>query len=113
LTRIDEDCAGPLEIVGQTSISAVVTGNVTVPDGAALRLGGQVNGDIVVRPGGSLVLIGTVKGAVRNEGGAVDIFGFVGRVSDTGNTESFVSRGAIIGGRRASVPSKLSAFLRG
>jgi hypothetical protein len=43
----------------------------------------------------------------------VDIFGFVGRVADTGPTEGLVSRGAIIGGKRASVPSRLSVFLRG
>ena len=54
------------------------------------------------------MLLGRVKGEVVNEGGAVDVFGYVGRVSDVGTTETYVSRGAIIGGRRASRPSKLS-----
>jgi len=111
--RIDENCDGPLEITECVTLSATVTGAVVVADGAELRLSGQVNGDIVVRRGGALILLGVVKGGVTNEGGAVDIFGFVARVSDTGDTETLVSRGAIIGGRRAARPSVLSRFQAG
>lgn len=111
VTRIDEDREGPLEIAGRTHLTATVTGTVVVPAGAELRLSGQVNGEVVVRPGGDLVLLGTVKGAVINEGGAVGIFGFVGRVEDRGDKESWVSRGAIVGGVRSPRPMKLSRFL--
>lgn len=109
--RIDEDRKGPLEIAGRTHLTATVTGTVIVAAGAELRLSGQVNGEVVVRPGGDLILLGTVKGAVINEGGAVGIFGFVGRVEDRGDKESWVSRGAIVGGVRSPRPMKLSRFL--
>ena len=111
VTRIDADRAGPLEIAGRTQLAATVTGTVVVAAGAELRLTGEVHGEVVVRPGGELVLLGRVKGAVINEGGAVSIFGFAGRVEDRGASESWLSRGAIVGGVRAARPMKLSRFL--
>ena len=111
--RIEEDCEGPLEITERTTVTAIVTGAVVVAAGGELRLSGQVNGDIIVRRGGALILLEVVKGAVTNEGGEVDIFGFVGRVQDTGDTETMVSRGAIIGGQRAVRPLRLSRFVPG
>jgi cytoskeletal protein CcmA (bactofilin family) len=110
MRRIEEDVQGPIEITGAVTILSTVTGDVTVAENAELRLTGEVAGSITVRAKGALVLIGRVKGAVVNEGGAVDIFGFVGRASDVGTTETYVSRGAIIGGKRASRPSRLSRF---
>ena len=111
--RITEDHEGPLQISEPTVISSTVTGSVTILNDGQLRLTGQVVGDIMIRPGAELVVIGKVRGAVVNEGGAVDIFGFVGRVDDTGATETMISRGAIIGGKRASKPSRFSTFSKG
>lgn len=108
--EITENRTGAVDITGPTTLSGNVEGVVTVEEGAELRLTGEVTGDVVVKHRGALVLIGQVKGAVRNEGGAVDIFGFVGRVEDLGETETYVSRGAIIGGKRASRPGKLSSL---
>lgn len=111
VTRIDADRAGPLEIAGRTHLAATVAGNVLVPAGAELRLTGEIHGDVVVRPGGELVLLGRVKGAVINEGGAVGVFGFAGRVEDRGGSDSWLSRGAIVGGVRAARPMPLGRFL--
>jgi hypothetical protein len=110
--RIEDDTDGPLEITEGTTITAIITGAVFVAADAELRLAGQVNGDVTVRRGGALILTGTVKGAVINEGGAVDIFGFVGRVEDRGDTETMVSRGAIIGGKRSVRAAGLARFQR-
>ena len=110
--RIEDDTDGPLEITERTTITAIVTGAVYVAAGAELRLAGQVNGDVTVRRGGALIMTGTVKGAVINEGGAVDIFGFAGRVEDRGDTETMVSRGAIIGGKRSVRAAALARFQR-
>lgn len=107
---INETWTGPLEVCESTVISAPAESDIVVLDGAELVLKGEITGSVTVRPGGALVLIGRVKGVVVNEGGAVDIFGYVGKVVDAGSTETYVSRGAIIGGKRASRPSKLSAM---
>jgi cytoskeletal protein CcmA (bactofilin family) len=110
-TRINEDCDGPIEITERVHLIATITGTVVVASGAELRISGQVNGEVIVRQGGDLILLGTIKGAIINEGGDVAIFGFVGRVEDRGDRESWLSRGAIVGGRRAARPMKLSRFL--
>ena len=111
IQRIEEDKDGPVEVSGRTVLTATITGKLTVLEAAELQLRGEVRGDVVVRRGGALIVTGRIKGAIFNEGGAVDVFGFVGRVEDVGPTQTFVSRGAIIGGKRASRPSKLSTFL--
>ncbi len=111
MRRIEEDWNGPLEIIDAVAITSIVTGDITVHAGGELTLRGKVTGTITVRPAGSLVLLGQVKGSIVNEGGAVDIFGFVGNVRDVGVTETYVSRGAIVGGKRASRPSRLSVML--
>ena len=108
MRKIEQDCDGPLEIAGTALVSANIRGDVLISEGASARVTGEIVGTVTVRKTGALVLVGRVKGAVINEGGAVDIFGFVGRVSDTGDTETWASAGAIIGGQRVKAPSKLS-----
>jgi cytoskeletal protein CcmA (bactofilin family) len=108
MRRIIESHTGPLDVTEPTTLMGKLIGNVTIAEGADLKVAGEVVGEVVVRRGGALVLLGRIKGGVLNEGGAVDIIGFVGRVSDVGETETYVSRGAIIGGKRASKPGKLS-----
>jgi|TARA_Y100000296_G_scaffold26874_1_gene31530 hypothetical protein len=105
---IDKDHVGDLDVFHTTTISANVTGTVTVHDGAELKIVGEIVGNVVVKQGGALVLTGRVKGAIVNEGGAVDIFGFVGHVHLDEDADAYVSRGAIIGGERSSRPRKLS-----
>lgn len=99
-TNYDTDLDGPLTIDGRAVIRAIVRGDVFVVDGGALRLSGQVQGTVTVSPGGSLVMLGTVKGAIINDGGDVDVFGFVGRIEDNGATDTMLAMGAIVGGKR-------------
>lgn len=110
MSCIEENFQKPLEIFESVTIRSTITGDVVINEAAELRLLGEVIGTVIVRQGGALILIGRVKGEVRNEGGAVDIFGFAGRVLDVGAAETYVSRGAIIGGHRASRPSRLSSM---
>lgn len=105
---MEGELEGDLDIVDAVTIAGKVLGSVTVHQGAELRITGEINGDVVVKRGGSLILIGRIKGAIVNEGGAVDIFGFVGRVELAEGTNAYVSRGAIVGGERASRVGKLS-----
>lgn len=110
--RLINDHNGPLVITGSATISGKSIGTITVTAGSDLRVNGEVSGDILVEPGGALALFGRVKGAVINHSGAVDIFGFVGRVADVGKTETYVCRGAIVGGKRAPKPGKLSSIFQ-
>ncbi|HEY0626169.1 MAG TPA: hypothetical protein VGD10_05490 [Allosphingosinicella sp.] len=107
MMRIIENHLGPLNVTSSTVVSGEVVGKVTVRAGGKLKITGTVKGDVVVEQQGVLVLLGNVKGTVVNEGGAVDIFGFTGAVQDVGDARSYVSRGAIIGGKRASKPGRL------
>ena len=110
MRTIDQDCEQDLELAGPVLISARVSGDVTIATGANVRITGEIVGTVTVRPQGTVVLMGRIKGGIVNEGGAVDIFGFVGRVSDVGPTETWAAQGAIIGGQRVRRPSKLSAL---
>ncbi|MDQ2763832.1 MAG: hypothetical protein M3Y22_10230 [Pseudomonadota bacterium] len=107
---IDSDCSGPLTIDGLAAITAIVVGNVQVSSGGTLRLSGQVEGTVTVKPGGSLIMLGKIKGAIINEGGAVDVFGFVGRIEDAGDTDTMLSMGAIVGGKRVPRVMPLRRF---
>lgn len=111
MLTISEDRQGEIEVRGPAIITSQIIGDVTVAKDGELRLMGEVLGNIIVKPSGGLIVLGRVKGKIINEGGAVDIFGFVGQISDCGTTETFLSRGAILGGKRASRPSKLSSFI--
>lgn len=110
MRKIEGDVNGPLEVTGPALISGDVTGDVVIAEGANVRLTGDITGTVTVRRKGTLVVIGRIKGAIINEGGAVDLFGFVGRVSDVGDTETWASVGAIVGGQRVRRPSRLSAL---
>ncbi|WP_374943843.1 hypothetical protein [Sphingomonas sp.] len=94
----------PLRIDGPTSITTAVVRDIVVAAGGSLRLSGQVQGDITVLPGGALIMLGVVKGGVINKGGDVDVFGFVGRIEDRGTTDTMLSMGAIVGGKRVPRP---------
>lgn len=107
---IDTDIVGPIEITGPALISAHLTGDVVVAEGANVRLTGDITGTVTVRRSATLVVIGRIKGTIINEGGAVDLFGFVGKVRDVGDTETWASAGAIVAGQRVKGPSRVSAL---
>lgn len=90
----------PLLIESTTSITTAIVRDIIVAAGGSLRLSGQVQGDVTVLPGGALIMLGRVKGCVINNGGEVDVFGFVGRIEDRGMTDTMLSMGAIVGGKR-------------
>ncbi len=100
MLKIHDNHEGEIVIEEQCSITAIVIGDVVVLPGGSLRLSGQVQGNVTVKPGAALLMLGTVKGAIINEGGEVDVFGFVGRIEDTGTTDTMLSMGAIVGGKR-------------
>jgi hypothetical protein len=97
------DCAGvtvrngeksPLNVRSSVFESSIVEG-ATVHPGGSLHLSGISNGDIVVKRGGRLLVTGVVNGAIRNNGGFVEIEGIVDHLSSDGGT-------ATIGGQVGS-----------
>lgn len=68
--RVEPSPDGPVVIAG------LVVGNVTVPEGAQLILGGQVTKDLWVLPGGSAEVRGQVVGRLLVAGTA-EVFGTV------------------------------------
>jgi len=62
----------------------MIVGNVTVPDGFKLWLGGMVTGDLTVDEGGAAIVHGTVCGNVDGVG-TTAIYGVVsGAATGTG-----------------------------
>lgn len=114
------DCAGvkvregekpPLNVRSSVFESEIVAG-ATVHPGGSLHLSGISNGDIVVKRGGRLLVTGVVNGAVRNDGGAVEIEGIVGHLSSNGGAATI---GGEVGGFSGTGPArfKKGAVLQG
>jgi hypothetical protein len=114
------DCAGvtvrngekaPLNVRSSVFESDIVAG-ATVHSGGSLHLSGVSNGDIVVKRGGRLLVTGVVNGAVRNNGGVVEIEGIVAHLSSDGGTATI---GGQVGSFSGTGParSKKGAVLQG
>ena len=73
---------GDLNLSGDLELAGVVTGTVTVPPGAYLRMSGLIAGNLVVERKARAKISGVVDGSVINNGGTVHVSGIVGRVLD-------------------------------
>lgn len=75
---------GSLILDDDTELLGVVTGNVHVPEGVQLIMGGLVMGDLSVAAGGEADVNGVVMGYIINNGGRVKLSeeeGYAGRIS--------------------------------
>jgi hypothetical protein len=88
------DCSGvtvrngekPSLRVRSSVIESAIVAGATVYPGGSLELSGISNGDIVVKSGGRLFVTGTVNGAIRNDGGSVEIEGIVTHLASNGGS---------------------------
>ncbi|HAV1600049.1 TPA: hypothetical protein JG832_000895 [Enterobacter hormaechei subsp. xiangfangensis] len=58
-------------------LSGMICGDLVVSDGCRADVRGMVTGRIIVEKGGILTLHGMVSNGLTNNGGDVEIFGFV------------------------------------
>lgn len=74
---------GDITLTEDTELLGVVTGNVTVPSGVHLVMGGLVMGTLIVAGGGSADVNGVVMGHIINDGGTIKLSdeGYAGRIS--------------------------------
>lgn len=87
---------GPITISDMVDLYGMVASNVTVANGAKLRMHGLVSGDLIVQQGAIAMVAGTVNGAVINHGGDVRVSGLVGSIKDVGATRTQVEPEAIV-----------------
>lgn len=91
---------GPQEIMGDVTLTGMITGDVLVRSGAHLDLNGMCCASLRVEPTGSVDLRGTVAGDVTNDGGDLHVYGVVaGKLVEHGGS-TVVHPGAIVGGVR-------------
>jgi hypothetical protein len=70
-----------LDIKSNISESGIISG-ATVRNGATLYFHGTCNGDISVSQGSKLLLYGSVNGEVINNGGVIEIHGYVKKLNN-------------------------------
>lgn len=108
---VNQGAAKYFEITSYQSFSGVIAG-ATVYDSGVLYLSGICNNDIVVMTGGKLVLAGQVKGAVRNEGGIVQIDGQAASLIANGGSTTISGMVSIVSGN-GLVTYELGAVVNG
>lgn len=93
---IDDNREEDIMVEEETTINAIITGNVIVKNNAVLQLYGTVTGDLVVEEGCKAYIFGSVGAKIINNG-EIEVYGEVGdEVKDTSG-KAFISRKAVIG----------------
>ena len=64
---------GDVTIREDTNLHGLVSGSVTVANGAAVRLRARVKGDVVIGRGARVFIYERVHGSIVNEGGLVKV----------------------------------------
>jgi cytoskeletal protein CcmA (bactofilin family) len=87
MKTIKHKIEGDVRIEENTTLSGMVTGNVSVGSGVSLLLSGMVVGRLTLEPSSSVELRGMVNGEVENRGGHLEVWGMVnGEILRQGGT---------------------------
>ena len=88
---------GDVEFTGESKFYGIIKGSVKVLDGAVIRFNGMVEKNLTVEQGGYAVINGMVKGNVINDGGKLEIYGYIKGVVKELSGKTYIDLKSCIG----------------
>ncbi len=95
MEQITSHISQDVVIDSETTLTGMVTGNVTVDNASNFIVYGMINGDVIVQVNSALLVHGTINGNIVNSG-LCKVFGIVnGKLIDKGGRFDIDSKAVI------------------